>query len=41
MASSEASPTGADVLRIPEGGHRAAMVAGFCGWLLDAFDSFW
>jgi SHS family lactate transporter-like MFS transporter len=41
MASSEASPTGAvDVLRIPEGGHRAAMVAGFCGWLLDAFDFF-
>jgi SHS family lactate transporter-like MFS transporter len=40
MASSEASATGADVLRIPEGGHRAAMVAGFCGWLLDAFDFF-
>jgi MFS transporter, SHS family, lactate transporter len=41
MASSETSPTGAvDVLRVPEGGHRAAMVAGFCGWLLDAFDFF-
>jgi MFS transporter, SHS family, lactate transporter len=41
MAGSEASPTGAvDVLRIPEGGHRAAMVAGFSGWLLDAFDFF-
>ena len=30
-----------DVLRVPEqiasqGGHRAAVVAGFCGWLLDA-----
>jgi MFS transporter, SHS family, lactate transporter len=23
-----------------EGGHRAAVVAGFCGWLLDAFDFF-
>jgi MFS transporter, SHS family, lactate transporter len=34
-----------DVLRGPqqsasEGGHRAAVVAGFCGWLLDAFDFF-
>jgi SHS family lactate transporter-like MFS transporter len=34
-----------DVLRAPEqiasqGGHRAAVVAGFCGWLLDAFDFF-
>jgi MFS transporter, SHS family, lactate transporter len=34
-----------DVLRGPQqsasqGGHRAAVVAGFCGWLLDAFDFF-
>src|SRR5450432_2558714 len=41
MAGSEAPQTGAiEVLQIPESGHRAAMVAGFCGWLLDAFDFF-
>jgi MFS transporter, SHS family, lactate transporter len=41
MAGSEAPPTGAiDLVRVPEGGHRAAVVAGFSGWLLDAFDFF-
>jgi MFS transporter, SHS family, lactate transporter len=41
MAGSEAPPTGAiEVLQVPESGHRAAMVAGFSGWLLDAFDFF-
>jgi SHS family lactate transporter-like MFS transporter len=41
MAGSEAPRTGAiEVLQIPESGHRAAMVAGFSGWLLDAFDFF-
>jgi MFS transporter, SHS family, lactate transporter len=41
MAGREAPPTGAiDVVQIPEGGHRAAVVAGFSGWLLDAFDFF-
>jgi MFS transporter, SHS family, lactate transporter len=41
MDRTEAPLTGAiDVMRIPESGHRAAMVAGFSGWLLDAFDFF-
>ncbi|HEV2275313.1 MAG TPA: MFS transporter [Acidobacteriaceae bacterium] len=45
MAKSEAPLTGrTDVLPVAEpkgeGGHGAAMVAGFSGWLLDAFDFF-
>jgi SHS family lactate transporter-like MFS transporter len=41
MAESEAPQAGAiEVLQVPESGHRAAMVAGFSGWLLDAFDFF-
>src|ERR1700752_437538 len=41
MAGNEAPQPGAiEVLQVPETGHRAAMVAGFCGWLLDAFDFF-
>jgi SHS family lactate transporter-like MFS transporter len=41
MAGNEAPQPGAiEVLSVPDTGHRAAMVAGFCGWLLDAFDFF-
>jgi SHS family lactate transporter-like MFS transporter len=41
MTGDEAPQTGAiEVLQVPESGHRAAMVAGFSGWLLDAFDFF-
>src|ERR1700756_1946732 len=41
MAGNEAPQPGAiEVLQVPETGHRTAMVAGFCGWLLDAFDFF-
>jgi SHS family lactate transporter-like MFS transporter len=41
MAKGDAAPTGAiDISRVPESGHGAAMVAGFSGWLLDAFDFF-
>jgi MFS transporter, SHS family, lactate transporter len=39
-AGGEAPLTGAIDVQIPERGHRAAMVAGFAGWLLDAFDFF-
>src|ERR1700733_7510920 len=39
MSGSEAPGT-VDVVRVPGSSHRAAVVAGFCGWLLDAFDFF-
>ncbi len=41
MAGGEAPQTEAiEILPASESGHRAAMVAGFSGWLLDAFDFF-
>ena len=39
MGGSEA-PRTVDVVRMPDSSHRAAVVAGFSGWLLDAFDFF-
>jgi MFS transporter, SHS family, lactate transporter len=39
MGGSEAPGT-VDVVRMPDSSHRAAVVAGFSGWLLDAFDFF-
>src|ERR1700722_6769420 len=33
-------PGSVQVVRVPDSSHRAAVVAGFSGWLLDAFDFF-